>query len=355
MSCRIDIETAILDQVFNEVVEDRNTYTREGDNVIVINSKADNSKSKTSNRQAAYKIAQERLDYIKKSFKGQVTGTISETNDYEPIKIKLFVKPEYIEYEYSKLPEEQQTDSKDYLNLEDEGNYTTNEEGDVIIKNEEVLGLPNELSQSEITQEPIDYSQEPKFRKNNPDFDSERYVNDQGKFGKVEAPLDESLTPFLSETREKAQQYSAEFIADSFKSKDKPNERKFNRPTNLPESFRLVWGEVDSNKFNALATDELGGILRWVRRMDRQNSKEQSIPFVKGVMGRDAKSIYSENGGNDVDTKTRYGILRVIQSINDSDVLLGIFRRLGMGEIRVINNKRLNSLFVHKKLNQYRV
>ncbi len=132
MSCRIDIETAILDQVFNEVVEDRNTYTREGDNVIVINSKADNSKSKTSNRQAAYKIAQERLDYIKKSFKGQVTGTISETNDYEPIKIKLFVKPEYIEYEYNKLPEEQQTDPKDYLELEDEGNYTTNEEGDVI-------------------------------------------------------------------------------------------------------------------------------------------------------------------------------------------------------------------------------
>jgi len=235
---------------------------------------------------------------------------------------------------------------KEVDNIEDEGNYTTNEEGDVIIKNK-ILGLPNELSDPEIIQGPIDYSQESKFRKNNPNFDSERYVNDQGKFGKVEAPLDESLTPFLSETREKAQQYSAEFIADSFKLKDKPNERKFNRPTNLPESFRLVWGEVNSNKFNALATDELGGILRWVRRMDRQNSKEQSIPFVKGVMGRDAKSIYSENGGNDVDTKTRYGILRVIQSINDSDVLLGIFRRLGMGEIRVINNKRLNSLFVH--------
>ena len=40
--------------------------------------------------------------------------------------------------------------------------------------------------------------------------------------------------------QKEAEKVTAEEIAESLKSKEKPNERKFNKPTNLPEGFRVL-------------------------------------------------------------------------------------------------------------------
>jgi hypothetical protein len=115
MACRLDVRKAILDNAFNEMFEGRYTYSRISDDTVRINGRTDNAQTKALTRKQALEIANQKLAQVKASFNNGVTGYVSSYSQYDPVTITLNVDPNYIEYEYRKLPLDQQTDPKDTM------------------------------------------------------------------------------------------------------------------------------------------------------------------------------------------------------------------------------------------------
>lgn len=113
MACRLDVKKAILDNAFNEMFEGRYTYSRISDDTVKINARMDVSQTKALGRQQALRIANQKLESVKKSFNNTIRGYVSNVSEYDPVTITLQVNPAYIEHEYRKLPEDQQTDPAD--------------------------------------------------------------------------------------------------------------------------------------------------------------------------------------------------------------------------------------------------
>lgn len=113
MACRLDVKKAILDNAFNEMFEGRYTYSRISDDTVKINGRMDVSQTKALGRQQALRIANQKLESVKKSFNNTISGYVSNVSEYDPVTITLQVNPAYVEHEYRKLPEDQQTDPAD--------------------------------------------------------------------------------------------------------------------------------------------------------------------------------------------------------------------------------------------------
>jgi hypothetical protein len=113
MACRLDVKKAILDNAFNEMFEGRYTFSRISDDTVKINGRRDVSQTKALGRQQALRIANQKLESVKKSFNNNVTGYVSNISEYDPVTITLQVNLAYIENEYRKLPLDQQTDPAD--------------------------------------------------------------------------------------------------------------------------------------------------------------------------------------------------------------------------------------------------
>lgn len=180
---------------------------------------------------------------------------------------------------------------------------------------------------------------------------------------KQENTIAEKITPvqgklFQDEAQQKSKEITSEFIADEFKSKELPNERKFNRPTNLPEGFRLVQGSFNrsTGQFSSLSSvgiNELANSKSTIKRSTgRENDNSVRLPYFYGVLGRNFKEILSNKKGDEqsnLDTKIRYANLRFIQAINNNNLLRGMVSRLGISEIRVINSSDIaNPVFTYK-------
>lgn len=100
------------DEINKELIKDRNTYTFINDNTIRINNKQDNAKTKVvSGRTQAYEIANKIKNTIYKNYGDKVVPVVEENVSHEPMFIKLFVKKDYLDYEYNKLPKERQNES----------------------------------------------------------------------------------------------------------------------------------------------------------------------------------------------------------------------------------------------------
>ena len=115
MACRLDVKKAILDNAFDEAFEGRYTYTRMSDDTVRINAQVDNVQTKALSRSQAIRIANQKLESIKKSFNNAITGYVTNISEYDPVTITLNVNPSYVEYEYRKLPLDQQTDPADRM------------------------------------------------------------------------------------------------------------------------------------------------------------------------------------------------------------------------------------------------
>ena len=115
MACRLDVKKAILDNAFNEMFEGRYTYSRISDDTVRINGRKDAAQTKALSRGQALKIANQKLAQVKVSFNDGVTGYVSSYSEYDPVTITLNADPNYVEYEYKKLPLDQQTDPKDAM------------------------------------------------------------------------------------------------------------------------------------------------------------------------------------------------------------------------------------------------
>lgn len=104
MPCKNDVEKAILDKVFDELTDRRNTFTRTMDDTVQINGVVDNSKTKATRRDISKAIAKELVNRTTKSFNGHVKSYITDRSLYDPITVTFKVNPEYVNYEYNKLP-----------------------------------------------------------------------------------------------------------------------------------------------------------------------------------------------------------------------------------------------------------
>jgi len=115
MACRLDVKKAILDNAFDEAFQGRYTFTRMSDDTIRINGQIDAAETKALSRVQAVRIANQKLDSIRKSFNNAITGYVANRSEYDPVAITLDVNPAYVEYEYRKLPQDQQTDPADRM------------------------------------------------------------------------------------------------------------------------------------------------------------------------------------------------------------------------------------------------
>lgn len=134
----------------------------------------------------------------------------------------------------------------------------------------------------------------------------------------------------------KAEEYTANEINESFKSKDNKNERKFNRSTDLSKSFGLLQRE-GVNKYSDLLTTERNTQISG----EMHRGYSESISYYKGILGRSFRGIFSnEKRGTDMErTAQRYSNLRVIQSLNENKFLGDLARRLGVENIRIVTDK----------------
>jgi len=107
MSCRADLNKAILDKAFSELTEGRYTFNRIAEDTIQIT-----NTGKAKSKEQAHAIAQSLIDRASKSFKGNIRGEINQISVYDPITIRFRVNPRYIDYEYGKLDPKDQTDTK---------------------------------------------------------------------------------------------------------------------------------------------------------------------------------------------------------------------------------------------------
>lgn len=115
MACRLDVKKAILDKAFDEAFQGRYTFTRMSDDTVRINGQIDAAETKALSRVQAVRIANQKLDSIRKSFNNAITGYVANKSEYDPVIITLDVNPAYVEYEYRKLPQDQQTDPADRM------------------------------------------------------------------------------------------------------------------------------------------------------------------------------------------------------------------------------------------------
>ena len=123
MSCRLDIKNAIYKSIRenvenNKKIIPRNTYQFVRDNLIKINSEADNSNTKVKSdewrRQQARKIAVSIATAITKIYKKNVYFTIDSSKQFKPVTVLMTLNPAYVEHEYRKLPLSEQTDPLDF-------------------------------------------------------------------------------------------------------------------------------------------------------------------------------------------------------------------------------------------------
>lgn len=115
MSCRKDVESAILNNVFDKHVKGRYTYDRISEDTIQINGLSDSPSSKAMTSTQAKIIADSLLKKIYNSTNGYVTGYTERFSNYDPYKIRLRVSPRYIDHVYTNLPTEDQTDNNEYF------------------------------------------------------------------------------------------------------------------------------------------------------------------------------------------------------------------------------------------------
>lgn len=111
MACKNDLRKAVYDKVAEEAIENRYTFTRISDDTVRINSRYDNSKSKAQNAAQARAIAKNLIKSTYQSFEGHVTGYINQNSPYDPVTVTFSATDKYINWLYSRLPADQQTDN----------------------------------------------------------------------------------------------------------------------------------------------------------------------------------------------------------------------------------------------------
>lgn len=170
--------------------------------------------------------------------------------------------------------------------------------------------------------------------------------------GTVEDIKDDRNDIFL---QKEAERYTAEEIAESFKSKDKPNERKFNRPTNLSKGFSVLQ-RTGVNQYTPLLSREssTGNLGEMLDTKGGEKSPD-GVSYFRGVMGRSFNSLFSKDqGGASLEgEKRRYGNLRVLQSLLQNSTNRRMAELLGVQEVRIINNDKgvpNNPLFVYNDI-----
>lgn len=127
MSCRLDVKKAIYKSIretleFDEKILPRNTYEFVKDGVIRINSKSDNSDSKINSKknprvqakQIGEDLARKITKVLGDKYKKNIYFSIDSSDQFKPVYVSMTINPAYVEHEYRKLPESQQTDPLDF-------------------------------------------------------------------------------------------------------------------------------------------------------------------------------------------------------------------------------------------------
>lgn len=143
-----------------------------------------------------------------------------------------------------------------------------------------------------ITRGYIDYSQEPGFRRRNPNFNNEKYVNYAGKFGIGSREItDESLRPFLSDPNTPLFQQGG-YSTQGYK-QNSPD--RFN-PYNVIPSGRITMKNVPHN---ILGIDELGNqkLMTPGNEYQFEGNQVLEIPMHKMPNGKLMKNNMMQQGG----------------------------------------------------------
>ena len=146
--------------------------------------------------------------------------------------------------------------------------------------------------------------------------------------------------------QKKAEEHTADQIKEDFISKEKPNERKLNSITNLPENCRILQRTQFTDEYTDITDDIvfMGDSGRGSQSL--QTGKNRDLSYYKGVLGRNAKDLLSTNKETTpteegIPSRTaaiRYSNLRVIQSLSNNLINNSILRKLELGEIRIVDN-----------------
>lgn len=168
-----------------------------------------------------------------------------------------------------------------------------------------------------------------------------------GKFeGTIEDARNNSSDNNNIYLQQESSKFTAKEIIDAFKTVEKPNERKFNKPTNLPKGFRLVYGTRDTDRFNQSETIDLTG---GGDRKSISGSNSNSVSYYKGLFGKSFKELLQSGQKGDLEASKRYTNLRILQSLNDNKLLNDLSRKLGISEIRIVNETNNSSpIFIGK-------
>lgn len=111
MSCKLDVNKAILDHALKLVADGRYTFTRTAVDTIIVNNKADNSNTRAKSASQARAIAKQVILRVHQAFKGHVRGRLEQLTPYDPVTIKFTVTDSYINHVYNNLPSSEKRDN----------------------------------------------------------------------------------------------------------------------------------------------------------------------------------------------------------------------------------------------------
>lgn len=119
MACKLSVEFGILDKVINDVFEGHLPISRISRDIIQVNNFVVNNKVKIFSRNEAVSLLKKRLAVLKEKYNDHVIYYQIGMNENrvfsvsDPLMVKLEVNPNFIEFEYSKLPYEERNDPND--------------------------------------------------------------------------------------------------------------------------------------------------------------------------------------------------------------------------------------------------